>query len=66
MTDRVKAMTHYPTQLLSSGAETGFQKGGRGPDNCLLSTSIIMAHILLQQCSQYIGLHPAVEQFAVL
>ena len=27
-----------------------------------LSTSIIMACILLQQCSQYIVLHPAVAQ----
>ena len=29
----------------------------------LLSTFIIMACILLQQCSQYIVLHPAVAQF---
>ena len=28
-----------------------------------LSTSIIMTCILLQQCSQYIVLHPAVAQF---
>ena len=29
----------------------------------LLSTSIIMACVLLQQCSQYIVLHLAVAQF---
>ena len=36
--------------------------GGGGPRNCL-STSIIMACVLLQQCSQYIVLHLAVAQF---